>query len=297
MPLGGFLSHSKLMPGMRVSKGERIATMEDQQYIHLQQEFLNTKLKLKYAESEFKRQKDLNQSKATSDKIFEQTQMEFEQLKVALNALIEKLKLIHVNPASLTENNISKSIAIISPINGYVSKVNMNIGTYVNPTDIIFELINPSDYHLVLKVFEKDMNKISIGQQIIAYNNFNPEKKYFGNILLINKDITSDGASSILCNFQTKDKSLMHGMYMNADLETTAKPAYIISEDAVVTFESKNYLFVKLGKNQYQRLEAVIGAQENGMVEIMNHELFNKKNIVLKGAYTLLMKMENKLDE
>lgn len=89
----------------------------------------------------------------------------------------------------------------------------------------------------------------------------------------------------------------MHGMYMNADLETTAKPAYIISEDAVVTFESKNYLFVKLGKNQYQRLEAVIGAQENGMVEIMNHELFNKKNIVLKGAYTLLMKMENKLDE
>lgn len=297
MPLGGFLSHSKLMPGMRVSKGERIATMEDQQYIHLQQEFLNTKLKLKYAESEFKRQKDLNQSKATSDKIFEQTQMEFEQLKVALNALIEKLKLIHVNPASLTENNISKSIAIISPINGYVSKVNMNIGTYVNPTDIIFELINPSDYHLVLKVFEKDMNKISIGQQIIAYNNFNPEKKYFGNILLINKDITSDGASSILCNFQTKDKSLMHGMYMNADLETSAKPAYIISEDAVVTFESKNYLFVKLGKNQYQRLEALIGAQENGMVEIMNHELFNKKNIVLKGAYTLLMKMENKLDE
>ena len=75
MPLGGFLSHSKLMPGMRVSKGERIATMEDQQYIHLQQEFLNTKLKLKYAESEFKRQKDLNQSKSTSDKIFEQTQM------------------------------------------------------------------------------------------------------------------------------------------------------------------------------------------------------------------------------
>ena len=141
------------------------------------------------------------------------------------------------------------------------------------------------------------MNKISIGQQLIAYNNFNPEKKYFGNILLINKDITSDGASSILCNFQTKDKLLMHGMYMNADIETSAKPAYIISEDAVVTFESKNYLFIEVGKNQYQRLEAVIGAQENGMVEIMNHELFNKKNIVLKGAYTLLMKMENKLDE
>ena len=297
MPLGGFLSHTKLMPGMKVSKGERIATMEDQQYIQLQQEYLSTKLKLKYLESEYKRQKDLNETKATSDKIFEQTQLEFGQLKVALNAMAEKLKLININPSSLTENTISKNIGIFSPINGYVSKVNMNIGKYVNPEDIIFELINPSDYHLVLKVFEKDMNKISIGQNIYAFNNYNLEKKYPGKIMLINKDITSDGASSVLCNFLTKDKSLLPGMYMNAEIETNANSAYIIPEGAVVSYGTKNYLFVETGKNQYQRLEAEIGIQEKGMVEIKNYELFAKKNIVLKGAYTLLMKMENKLEE
>ena len=85
-------------------------------------------------------------------------------------------------------------------------------------------------------------------------------------------------------------------MYMNAEIETNANSAYIIPEGAVVSYGTKNYLFVETGKNQYQRLEAEIGIQEKGMVEIKNYELFAKKNIVLKGAYTLLMKMENKLE-
>jgi hypothetical protein len=36
-----------------------------------------------------------------------------------------------------------------------VSKVNVNIGKYVNPSDVLFELINPDDIHLNLKVYEK----------------------------------------------------------------------------------------------------------------------------------------------
>ena len=56
------------------------------------------------------------------------------------------------------KNNISKSVTIYSPIDGYVSKVNVNIGKYLNPTDILFELINPDDIHLNLKVYEKEIN-------------------------------------------------------------------------------------------------------------------------------------------
>ena len=65
VPMGGFLKHTKLLPGMHVSKGEVIAVIEDQQYIQMQQDYLTTATKLKYLEADFERQKSLNQSKTT----------------------------------------------------------------------------------------------------------------------------------------------------------------------------------------------------------------------------------------
>ena len=120
----------------------------------------------------------MNQSKASSDKVFEKSQTEYLSQKVLIKALSEKLKLIDINPDNLNENNISRSINIYSPIDGFVSTVKMNIGRYVTPTDILFELVNPADIHLALTVFEKDLDKLFIGQKIIAYNNNQTSRKY-----------------------------------------------------------------------------------------------------------------------
>ena len=135
-PFGGFLKSTKLLPGMHVKKGEILASMEDQQYIQLQQDYLTIKSKLNYAESEYNRQKELNQSKASSDKVFQLTEMEYKTQKISLSALAEKLKLININPETLNESNLSRSINVYSSIDGFVSKVNVNIGKYVNPSDI-----------------------------------------------------------------------------------------------------------------------------------------------------------------
>jgi len=72
--------------------------------------------------------------------------------------------LININPRNLTENSISRSITLTAPFNGFVSKVNVNIGKYVNPTDVLFELVDPSEILLNLMVFEKDLTKLAIGQ-------------------------------------------------------------------------------------------------------------------------------------
>ena len=105
VPLGGFLKSTQLMAGMHVRKGEVIATMEDQQYIQLQQDYLIAQAKLTYVEKEFERQRELNLSKATSDKIFQQTESEFITQKVMVKSLSEKLKLISIDPARLSENH------------------------------------------------------------------------------------------------------------------------------------------------------------------------------------------------
>lgn len=299
MPLGGYLKTTKLLPGMHLAKGEVIATMEDLQYIQLQQEYLTTKSKLQFAEMEFQRQKELNQSKASSDKIFQQAQMEYTTQKVNLSGLAEKLKLINIDPQHLTETNLSKSVNIYSPIDGFVTKVNVNIGKYVNPSDILFELVNPSDIHLNLKVFEKDLEKLSIGQKLMAFNNNQPTKKHPCEIILISQDISSDRTAEVHCHFEDYDKTLLPGMYMNAEIEVEVKNANVILDEAIVSFEEKEYVFVLKGERTFDMQEIRKGVSENNVTEISfaNAAFTGSERIVIHGAYSLLMQLKNKAEE
>lgn len=299
MPLGGFLKSTKLLPGMHIKKGEVIATMEDQQYIQLQQEYLMEKSKLAYSENEYRRQKELNVSKASSDKVFQQSEMEFKNQRITLSALSEKLRLIHINPETLSEASLSRSINIYSSIDGFVSKVNVNIGKYVNPSDIIFELINPSDIHLNLKVFEKDLDKLSIGQKLIAFNNNQSDKKYPCEIILVSQDLSEDRSADVHCHFEAYDKTLLPGMYMNAEVEIMMKNVASINEDAIVSHDGKDYIFLSKSKTEFELVEIKKGNSENNFTEVNaldGKDLKNSK-IVVKGAYSLLMQMKNKSEE
>ena len=298
MPLGGFLRSTSLLPGMHVKKGEVIATMEDEQYIQLQQDYLTARAKLIYLESEFNRQKELNQSKASSDKVFQQTQMDFNSQKITCSALGEKLKLINIKPETLNENNLSKSTSIYSPIDGFVSKVNVNIGKFVNPSDIIFELINPDDIHLNLKIFEKDLEKLSIGQNLIAYNNNQTNKKYPCKIILISQDLSEDRSVEVHCHFEAYDKTLLPGMYMNAEIEVTSNNALTINDDAIVSFEGKEFIFIEKGSAIFEMTEIKKGNTENGYTEVYaaNNGNLKDKQIVIKGAYSILMHLKNEAE-
>lgn len=297
MPLGGYLKSTKLLPGMYVKKGEVIATMEDQQYIQLQQDYLTAKSKLDFVQAEYDRQKELNQSQASSDKVFQQTKMELSTTKIAIKALAEKLSLIHINPDRLSENMLSKSVSIYSPIDGFVSRVNVNIGKYVNPADILFELVNPTDIHLNLKVYEKDLNKLAIGQKVIAYTNNEPDEKHLCEIILISRDLSTDRTADIHCHFEEYDKTLVPGMYMNAEIAVTSNNASAIPEDAVVISDAQSYVFEAIGPDKFQMTAAETGVKENGFIELKNAELFKDKKLVTKGAYTLLMALKNKPEE
>jgi cobalt-zinc-cadmium efflux system membrane fusion protein len=298
-PFGGFLKSTKLLPGMHVKKGEIIANMEDQQYIQLQQDYLMAKSKLSYLENEFNRQKELNQSKASSDKVFQQTEMDYKTQKITLNALAEKLRLINVNPETLNESNLSRSINVYSSIDGFVSKVNVNIGKYVNASDVLFELINPEDIHLNLKVFEKDLEKLSIGQKLLAYNNNQPDKKHPCEIILISQDLAADRSAEVHCHFHDYDKTLFPGMYMNAEVELKLQNALTINDEAIVSHEGKDYVFVAKGPRAFDLVEIKKGGNENGFSEIttLDGKDISNVQIVTKGAYSLLMQLKNKSEE
>ncbi|MCC7532937.1 MAG: efflux RND transporter periplasmic adaptor subunit, partial [Bacteroidia bacterium] len=266
-------------------------------YIQLQQDYLTAKAQFAYNESEYLRQKELNESKAVSDKVFEQARTTYQTQNILIKSLEQKLKLIGLNPNTVTANTITKSINIYSPINGFVSAVNVNIGKYVTPSDVLFELVNPNDIHLALTVFDKDVNKLAIGQKVIAFSNSNPDKKYECEIILISKNLSNDNATQVHCYFKEYDKTLLPGMFMNAIIELSGGNATVLPDDAIVRFENKNYVFIEKGNRQFEMTEVQIGNAENGFTEIISAEKLANKNIVVKGAYHLLMVLKNTDEE
>lgn len=297
VPLGGYLKSTDLLPGMQVKKGQVIAVIENPQFIQLQQDYLMAKSKLHFAELDYNRQKKLNQSQASSDKVMQQAQSEMNSQRIMMNTLAEQLQLVNINPGSLTSGNIRKSVPVYSTINGFVSKVHVNIGKFVNPSDVLFELINPNDIHLNLKVYEKDLEMLKIGQRFTAYTNTQPDKKYYGEIILISKDINTDGTADVHCHFELYDQNLTPGMYMNAEIQTETSFSNALPEESIVNFEGGNYVFVQEKKQTYKMVPVTLGESENGFVQIKNIEVFKNRKIVVKNAYTLLMKLKNTASE
>jgi len=298
VPLGGYLKTSKLLPGMHVNKGEVLAIMEDQQYIQMQQDYLMAKVKLGQLEKEYARQKELNASQASSDKMLQQAEADLKSHRILSAALAQKLQLVGIQPSTLTENNISKSVNIHSPIDGYVTKVNVNIGKYISPTEIMFELVNPTDIHLALKIFEKDLPKLFIGQELMAYTNNNPTKKYDCEVLLIGKDINTEGYTDVHCHFEQYDKVLIPGTYMNAEIKVKNRKVIVLPADAIVRHEGKHFIFKEVAKQKYAMLEVEVGETENGLTELLVPEamLNESGKYVIKGAYTLLMMLKNEAE-
>lgn len=294
MPLGGYIRDARLMPGMHVRKGQVLATLEDQRYIEMQQEFLNAKTDLLLAEREYKRQQTLRAGNAASEKVFQQAEAEYNSQQVQVRALGEKLRLIGINPDRLTASSISRSVNLHAPINGYVSKVLVNPGKYVTPSDVLFELVNPTDIHLALTVFEKDLSRIFIGQKVVATTVSEPGKKHYAKIILISRDLGEDRSAVVHCHFDDYDETLVPGTFMNAMVETRSREGLTLPQEAIVRFENKQYVFVQAGAGTYQMQEVTTGNTENGFTELRGDaSQYAGKKFVVKGAYSLLMKMKN----
>jgi cobalt-zinc-cadmium efflux system membrane fusion protein len=298
-PLGGYLKQTKLLPGLKVRRGEVLATLEDPQYITLQQEYLATKARLEYLSADLARQETLNRDQSSSDKVLQLARSEYQTQQINAKALGEKLKLIGINPERLTMDAISKNIQIYAPIDGFVAAVKVNIGKYVAPTDVLFELVNTDDIHLTLNVFEQDLAGLAIGQKVMAYANADPNTVYPAKIILISQNIGEDRSVTVHCHLDQKNKVLLPGMFMTAMVETQNENAITLPNDAILRFENAHYVFVAQSEGVFEMVAVEKGTEENGFTALVsaNAASLLSQKIVLKNAYTLLMKMKNAAEE
>ena len=295
IPLGGYLKKTNLIPGMFVKKGALLAVIEDPIYIQLQQDYLTAKSRFAYLEADYIRQRDLNATKSSSDKIYQLAKSDFESQKYLVKSLQEKLKLIGIDPVQLNETTISRSINFNSPINGYVTKVNVNIGKYVTPTDVLFEIVDPSDLHVRLIVYENDVSNLKIGNEVVFTTNNDLSKKYIAHVAVITPNINEERTTDVHCHLVNENVRLYPGTYVNAEISLNNAKVDALPEESIVKWENKPFVFVKQPDQTYKLVAVELGVSTNGFIEIKTN--LKGQDIVLKNAYTLLMKLKNSSEE
>ena len=301
-PLGGFVKSASLMPGSIVTKGQVLAILENQEFIDIQQNYLETVNKLEYAEAEYKRHTELYKDDVYSQQNLQQVTTEYKSLKTQSKALEQKLALVGINPSNLTDDNISRSIPVVSPISGYVKTVNVNIGKFVSPSDVLFEIVNSDNLFLELTLFEKDADKASTGQKIRFFIN-NETEQHEAVIYQTGKSISDDKTYKVYATVSGKCKNILPGMYVNAEIEAASNLVTAVPNEAIASFDEKDYIFVfkknkvEEGKpfTEYRMVQVQKGVSNNGFTEIVLPEGFDFKTakVVVKGAYNLLSAKKN----
>ncbi|NVN94243.1 MAG: efflux RND transporter periplasmic adaptor subunit [Bacteroidetes bacterium] len=301
-PMGGFVRSTNLIPGNTVTKGQVLAVIENQEFIDIQQNYLEAKNKLEFAETDYKRHNDLYKNDVYSQQNVQQVTADYKNLKAQVKALTQKLALIGINAAQLNEDNISREVKLIAPFSGYVKTVNVNIGKFVTPSDAMFEIVNTDHLFLELTLFEKDADKVANGQKIHFLIN-NETEQHEAEIYQTGKTINPDKTYKVYANVTDQCKNIIPGMYVNALIEATSNKVAALPSDAIVSFDDKDYIFVfeknkvEDGKpfTEYRMIEVQKGVSESGYTEVILPKDFDisKAKVVVKGAYNLLSAKKN----
>ena len=296
IPMGGYIQDINLIPGTFVKKGQVLATVKDPAYVQLQENYLATKAKLSYLQQDLDRQKALLTHEAVSKKSFQQIQADFNSNAIQLKALSEQLKLINIQPESLTTEKMSSLVQLVAPIAGYISKVNINRGKYVTPSDILLEIINPNDIHAAITIYEKDIANFKVGMKGTVTLTQDPTKKYPVSVLAVAHNINEDKTALLHCHFDKIPANVLPGMFLTADMVVETKEAVLIPIASVQRFQGKDYIFIQSATNTYEAIEIQVRQSNESFVTVTNADsnAWIGKQIVVKNAFSLLGKLMNK---
>jgi len=293
IPLGGFLKHTELLPGMEIAKGQVLATLEDAAYLQLQQDYLEAKIRQEQLQSESDRLKQLEQNKAASTREFIKARTEAAGNEIRIKALEEKLRLLGIKAATLHADNMSAEIKLLSPVHGFVSEVKVNKGKYAAAGESLFELVDPEDLHLNLKVLEGDLPQVYEGQRTEAWTNHSPEKKYHASVILVSRTLGPDKSSEVHCHFDEQQKGLAPGMFMNAVLYGKADSAEMLPTACLINDAGTYFVISANGDHSYRYISVQPIQSSAGYTTLKNPGQLRGLRIVEKGAWGLWMSFKN----
>ena len=320
---GGIIKTLNVQIGDFVKKGQVIASISNPEYIQLQEQYLTVKSRITFAEQEYRRQKELFDNDAGAKKNLQSSDAELKTLRTQKSSIQKQLQIMGINPANVNNGNLRSGLVITSPISGTVSNISAQIGSYVDISSPVADVIDNGSLHLDLQVFEKDLPKMKVGQIVHFKLTNNPETEYDAKIFSIGSSFENESKTiSVHCSVTGNKTGLIDGMNITGivSLDKSTTPA--VPNEAIVEADSKYYIFIKTDKKpeehaeekgehtdekkahekesktvNFEKIEVVKGSSDMGYTAITTvNEIPADASVVTKGAFFVNAKLSNSGD-
>jgi cobalt-zinc-cadmium efflux system membrane fusion protein len=301
--MAGIVKSIQVIEGQYVRAGQTIATLESPEFTKIQEAYLISKSNLEFLTAEFERQKILSEENVNAKKVFQKIKSEYEIEKARFYSLQKQVSLLHFNEMGST--GIVSSVSVTAPISGYITEVNIKIGSNVQPGNPLFSIVDNTKMHVDLLVYEKDLQKVKPDQTVrfVLTNQDNAE--IHGKIFSVGKAFENETKSVAVHADILNDKQvLIPGMYVNALIDIGKNKVDALPVDAVIKADGREFIFVlendshsgtpdsaeetkeEESRYHFQRIEVKSGTTQLGYVQVTPLQHLPKEaKIVLKGSY------------
>ncbi|WP_223558199.1 efflux RND transporter periplasmic adaptor subunit [Chryseobacterium lathyri] len=319
---GGVIKTLNVQVGSIVRKGQVIATIANPEFIQLQEEYLTTNSIITYAEQEYRRQRELFDNDAGAKKNLQSSDAELKTLRTKKASLLRQLQMMGISPGKVNNGNMRSGLVITAPISGTVSSISAQIGSYVDVSSPVAEIIDNNSIHLDLQVFEKDLPKMRVGQIVHFKLTNNPETEYDAMVYSVGSSFENESKTVSVHGTVTGNKAgLIDGMNITGIVSLDKNTTPAVPNEAIVEADGKYYVFIRTDKKpeeheeeeggddhknekgeaaQYQKtlnfekVEVIKGTSDMGYTAITPVKgIPSDARIIVKGAFFVNAKLSN----
>lgn len=292
--MGGYIKTAPLLVGDKVRKGQVLLSIENPEFISMQQQYMEVNGQLTYLKSEYDRQTTMKAENITSQKSFLKAESDYKSALARHTGLEKQLRMLNISPSQVRAGIISSVVNMYAPVSGSITKINVTKGAYVSPATEILEIIDNKHIHLELSVFEKDIMKVKKGQEItfkipeVSTEAFKATVYLVGTTIMDNRTITVHAHINDEANH-----NFLTGMFVEAVIVTASTSAKALPSESVIEVDGTSYVLIlnkKEGDTYYFSQEKVKAiASHEGFSKIENIDNFSENTKFLaKGAFSLV---------
>ena len=292
--MGGYIKTTPFLIGDKVSKGQTLVTLENPEFVSLQQQYLEVNEQLSFLKAEYERHTIMSEENITSQKNFLKSESDYKSALARHSGLQKQLQMLNISPEQVKNGTIVSTVSIKAPISGSITKVNVTKGSYVSPATAIMEIINNDHVHLELSVFEKDIMQVKKGQKITFRIPEASGETFHAEVYLVGTSIDENRTIKVHGHLEDEGKEkFLTGMFVEANIITDDIREKALPSNAIVTIDNIPNVLIfekKEGDTYYfSQKEVSVNEELDGFSVIKEANGFAPNTQFLtKGTYNLI---------
>lgn len=294
--MGGIVKNVYVKEGQMVSRGQVVATIENTDVVTLQREYYIAYKESEMARLELDRQKTLASAGAGIKKTLQMSEKNYKVAQANLLGTGRQLQQMGISTKEVAKGKFTTVFPLRAPISGTVSDMQASLGSYADMQTPLMKIRNNHAVECDLNVFEKDIAKVKVGDQVLVSLTNQPGVNVSGRVYGMNQYLNK-GTKSVAVHVKLDAKrgaKLFEGMYVSGQIATGRQLCMTLPDKAIVSADGKQYVFAlnqqhsKGGTYSFSRHEVTTGVSNNGYTEVaLCKHLKKGQKIVTDNAFYL----------